>query len=153
MNYGSQIWGQLENAHIKRIIKLNDKAVRTINFAHYRDSASQYYKKSNILKFQDNISINNYSLIHDHFSNHLPSALLNKYEYIHNGHNHPTKLSNSFCVKVPKSRTLDYGIYSIQGQASRTWNHYHTSLIDKKLHLLSRTSCKNIIKTHILNSY
>ena len=57
LNYGAQIWGQHNNKHIRRITKLQDKAIRIINFAHYREPTTKLYKNSNILKFKDNINI------------------------------------------------------------------------------------------------
>ena len=38
--YCSQIWGNHHNIHINRIIKLQDKALRILNFAHYRAPTS-----------------------------------------------------------------------------------------------------------------
>ena len=35
LTYGAQIWNQHHNSHVKRIIKLQDKAIRIINFAEY----------------------------------------------------------------------------------------------------------------------
>ena len=35
--YGAQIWGQNHNIHVKWIIKLQEKAIRIINFAEYHD--------------------------------------------------------------------------------------------------------------------
>ena len=49
---------------LKRITKLQDKAIRIINFAHYRESTSKLYKNSKILKFKDNITLNNYLYIY-----------------------------------------------------------------------------------------
>ena len=60
LNYGVQIWGQYHNCHIKHVTKLQDKAIRIINFAHFRESASKLYKKSKILKFKVSITLNNY---------------------------------------------------------------------------------------------
>ena len=151
MMYGAQIWGQYINSYIKRIIKLNDKAIRIINFAHYRDDPSQYYKKSNILKFQDSIMLNNFIYIHDHFNNRLPSPLLNKYEFLHTKHNHQTRISNAFCLKLPISKTIKFGIHSLSGQASRQWNRLQVTL--KNLNLLPRNSCKETIYKHIINTY
>ena len=59
MNYGSQVWGQFMNEHVLRVIKLQDKAIRIINFAQPHEPCSKLYQKSQILKFQDNININN----------------------------------------------------------------------------------------------
>ena len=151
MTYGAQIWGQHINSHIKRIIKLNDKAIRIINFANYRDDPSQYYKKSNILKFQDFIMLNNFLHIHDHFNNRLPSSLLDKYEFIHKNHNHETRISNAYCIKLPISRTIEFGVHSQSGQASRQWNRLQ--IILKNLNKLPRNSCKETIHKYIIDTY
>ena len=153
MNYGAQIWGQYSNSHVKRISKINDKAIRTLCFAHYQENASKYYKELNILKFQDTIMLNNFVYIHDHFSHRLPSALLDKYEYIHEGHEHNTRISSAHCIKLPKSRTVEFGIHSISGQASRHWNHLNITLSKANIHQLSRTSCKEIISKHLISKY
>ena len=153
MNYGAQIWGQYSNSHVKRISKINDKAIRTLCFAHYQENASKYYKELNILKFQDTIMLNNFVYIHDHFSHRLPSALLDKYEYIHEGHEHNTRISSAHCIKLPKSRTIEFGIHSISGQASRHWNHLNITLSKANIHQLSRTSCKEIISKHLISKY
>ena len=151
MTYGAQIWGQYINSHIKRIIKLNDKAIRIINFAQYDENPSQYYKKSNILKFQDFIKLSNFIYIHDHFNNRLPSSLLNKYEYIHTNHNHQTRISHASCVKLSNSNTIEYGIHSISGQACRHWNSLQVTI--KNLNTLPRNSCKEIIRKYIIDTY
>ena len=151
MTYGAQIWGQYVNSHIKRIMKLNDKAIRVINFANYRDDPSQYYKKSNILKFQDFIMLNNFLHIHDHFNNNLPSSLLDKYQYIHQNHHHETRISNADCIKLPVSRTIEFGTHSLSGQACRQWNRLQ--IVIKNLNKLSRFSCKKIIHKYIIDTY
>ena len=55
LNYGSQIWGQNQNNNIQRLIKLQDRALRIINYADYFESSEKLYKSSNILKLEDNI--------------------------------------------------------------------------------------------------
>ena len=57
MLYGAQIWGQIINKHENWIIKLQDSAIRIINFAKSHDSRGQLYKNMKILKFSDNIYI------------------------------------------------------------------------------------------------
>ena len=39
--YGAQIWCQHYNKHLKRIIKIQDKAIRIINFVEYRESTKK----------------------------------------------------------------------------------------------------------------
>ena len=153
MSYGSQIWAQFRNQHVKRIIKLNDKAIRTINFAHYEEPASEYYKKSSILKFQDSICVQNFLFVHRNFLNNLPKAIQNSFVYINNDHDQNTRISAKFCVNLPKARTLFYGIHSIKGRASRNFNHLQVSLSHQKLHTKSSNVCKNIINKFFIDSY
>ena len=153
MTYGAQVWGQHNNAHVRRISKLNDKAIRIMNFAKYHDDPSEHYKNLNILKFQDIIKLNNYLYIHDHFNLNLPTSLLDNFKFIKTSHNHNTRISGANCVELPKSNTLEYGIHSVFGQASRHWNHFQVILNDSKLHTLSKYSCKELISKHLMNSY
>ena len=141
------------NAHVRRISKLNDKAIRIMNFAKYHDDPSEHYKNLNILKFQDIIKLNNYLYIHDHFNLNLPTSLLDNFKFIKTSHNHNTRISGANCVELPKSNTLEYGIHSVFGQASRHWNHFQVILNDSKLHTLSKYSCKELISKHLMNSY
>ena len=120
--YGSQIWGNNHNIHINRIIKLQDKALRILNFAHYRTPTSPLYKKSKILKFRDNITLNNFVFVHDSFKGILPHILNNNFVYLQNLHDHNTRISSLYHVKLPESNTLIYRINSITGQSARAWN-------------------------------
>ena len=79
LTYGSQIWGQYLNIHIQRLLKLQDKAVRIINFAKYHQPTDDLYKKSNILKLRDNIILNNIMYVHDSLKCILPSVLNNNF--------------------------------------------------------------------------
>ena len=63
MTYGSQIWGQFANKHVKRIQKLQNKAIRIINFANFKDSSAPLYQKSKILKLEDQISMENFYFV------------------------------------------------------------------------------------------
>ena len=86
LNYGSLIWGQYENAHIKRIMKLQNKAIRIINFAGFREPSSQLYQNSKILKFKDNITLNNFLYVHNSLNRCSPSSQLNTFAYLHDAH-------------------------------------------------------------------
>ena len=43
MSYASIVWGQLANKFVKRIHKLQNKALRIINFANYKDPSTPLY--------------------------------------------------------------------------------------------------------------
>ena len=141
MNYGAHVWGQVTNSSVKRIVKLQDKSIRIINFANYHDPPSKLYQSSKILKFEDQIKLSGYFHVHDSINRKLPPSLQDKFQYLNGGHAHETKLSSRYCVKLPKSNTINYGINSITGQSARSWNSFHVTL-KKNLHVLSRAECK-----------
>ena len=153
LNYGSQIWGQYQNTHIKRIIKLQNKAIRVINFAKYREPVSKLYQKSDILKLQDSITMNNFLYMYDSLNRRLPTALTDKFTYLRDSHDHNTRKSDLKCVKLPTTRTLVYGIHSVDGQSTRAWNYFQVNCSSHKLHTLSRNVCKKILKSHFIDSY
>ena len=153
LSYGAQVWGQHQNAHIKRIIKLQDKAIRIINFAHYRASTPKLYKNSKILKFKDSITLNNYLYVHNSFKRCLPSVLLNKFEYLHDIHGYNTRNAALQCVKLPTSRTLMYGIHSITGQSARAWNYFQINCSSANMHLSTKNVCKKVILQFFLSNY
>ena len=57
LTYGSQIWGQFQNKHIKRLTQLQNKAIRIIHFASYQSAVEPLYKTSKILKLCDSIKL------------------------------------------------------------------------------------------------
>ena len=153
MNYGAQIWGQNLNENVKRVIKVQDKSIRIINFANYQEPVSKLYQKSQILKFADSIKLNNYLYVHNSLNRKLPPCLQDNFQYLHDLHNHTTRNSEQHCVKLPKSYTLSYGIHSVNGQAARAWNYFQITFHKLNLHLLSRGCCKSKLTTSTLASY
>ena len=153
MCYGAQAWAQVDNQHIKRITKLQDKAIKVINFEPYEDPPSSYYKKSSLLKFQDTIRIQNFIFVHDNINRRLPYPLLNQFEYIKENSPHDTRIAKKLCVKLQKCRTINYGLKSICGNASRSFNSLQVHLEKDQLHTKSRNICKNVITSYIIDTY
>ena len=153
MNYGAQIWGQYMNQHVLRVVKLQNKAIRIMNFAQSQEPCSKLYQKSQILKFQDSINVTNYLYVHNSLNKRLPVALTDKFQYIHENHSIHTRHSAKQCIKLPIARTSQYGIYSIDGSSARTWNSYQITHHKSNLHLQSPYSCKKTLTQHLLSTY
>ena len=158
MNYGSQIWGQNKNDHIKRIIKLQDRAIRVLNFADYRAPTSELYKKSGILKFEDSIKIDNFLYVHNSLNNRLPSCLNKQFKYMkiqteQNTRNAKLLNTKESLIELPKSRTTYYGIQSITDQSARIWNYMQITQASLNLHQSSRNVCKEKIKNLLVETY
>ena len=71
MMYGCQVWGQ-GGAHFEKIIKLQNRALRIINFEDYHVNASPLYAREGILKLIDVIKLQNCLFVHDYLNNALP---------------------------------------------------------------------------------
>ena len=68
MIYGCQVWGQNRSAHIINIFKLQNRALRIINFKNFNDNVDILYKNNKILKVQDIIKIQNILHVHDYLN-------------------------------------------------------------------------------------
>ena len=72
MIYTCQVWGQNE-AKIKQISELQDKALKIINFKTKNHPVSELYKSNEILKLTDYIKLLNCMFVKDTLSaNHIP---------------------------------------------------------------------------------
>ena len=69
LTYGAQIWGQTINKNIKRVILIQKKALRIINFADFNAPTSKLFSDSKLVKFKDHVTMQNFLLTHD-FINH-----------------------------------------------------------------------------------
>ena len=152
MTYGAHVWAQNPSQIIKRVMKLQDKSLRIINFANYHEPTSKLYAKSRILKFEDQIKLNNFLHVYDSINRITPPSLQDIFVYQNATHIHDTRTSAQSCVTLPKTHTLTFGIKSITGQAARAWNYFHMNS-QKNLNTLSRTVCKETILENILLSY
>ena len=65
LTYGSQIWGLIRSNHFIRLERLQNKAIKIINFANFRDPLLPRYKSSKILKLSDNIKLLNFMYVLD----------------------------------------------------------------------------------------
>ena len=140
LSYCNIIWGQIQNKNVNRIIRLQNKALRVINFAHNRQSSSILYKNSKILKFSDCIQLQNLLIVHERLKGTLPSVLHNIFGYIKDKHNYNTRSAKQNLLTQPKVNTQVYGIMSITYQAMLTWNKWARRFAEKEF--LTQTNKK-----------
>ena len=153
LTYGCQIWGQIQNKHINRIIKLQDKAVRVINYAHFYESRNPLYVKSKILKFNDNIKLLNFLYVHDNIKGNLPTVLLDSFKPVHNIHNYNTRGAFQNLISLPKINTQVYGLKSVKYQSSKIWNTTVNKYSNTELPTKSRAYCKRFITNIFVQGY
>ena len=76
--YASQIWGQTRTKLFQEVVKLQNKAVRIINFLPFnRSNINKTYNDLKILKLPDFISSQNSLFVKDCFEKEIPNPFIN----------------------------------------------------------------------------
>ena len=152
--YGSIIWAQnTSNQNVKRISRLQNRALRVINFANFRDNADPIYKNLNILKFTDNVKLNNILLVYDSLNDRLPLVLNNVYTYTKSIHDHNTRSASKLKLTLPDVDTTTHGINSIAYQSVKIWNEFIDEYPSINLQELKRSKIKSISLSHFSSKY
>ena len=147
--YESQIWGQIENSTVKRIIRLQNKALRVINFAHFYASSDIFYKNSKILKFSDNIKLLNLFFIYDNLRSKLPLVLNKILKLTYRSINYNTRNSDKR-LTLPKVKTTIYGLNSIEYKCISLWNRLVSAFPNRNFELISKNALKKMLN-NLLN--
>ena len=150
MTYGSQVWGQFLNQHILRLTKIQNKAIRIINFANYQDDPTPLYKKSRILKFSDHVKLDNIIYVHNSLRANLPTPLRDSFNLA--PESTTTRGALMHKLVLPKVRTL-YGLNSVTYRSTAAWNYILSVLPHSKVQSVSKATCKENINEYFINSY
>ena len=153
LTYGSQIWGQFSNKYINRIEKIQNKAIRIINFMNYKDPVGPLYSTSNILKFADHVKLQNFLFVHDSLGDTLPLSLQKSFTTAAETHTHETRVSFQHNIILPKVRTLNYGLYSIKYRSAAHWNSIVNQFPKETFHNLSKSICIKKVKNILIEGY
>ena len=132
LTYGSQIWGQIQNKHVKRLTQLQNKAIRIINFASYRSTVDPLYKTSKILKLCNSIKLQNFLYVTNNINGNLPSTLKDTFTFTKTAHKYNTRGSAQHQIVIPKVKTSIYGIRSIKYQSIQIWNFIVNTFEEEK---------------------
>ena len=133
------------------MLTLQKKALRIVNVAPYRSHASPLFKTCNILKFNDNINLQNFLFAYDTIHDNLPSSLTGQLTLVNTGLN--TRSVSYYQLNNPFSRTKLYGTNSIKSKSIHIWNQVNYNNHQKKLWDLSRNVCKKFVSKLFLDSY
>ena len=151
LTYGSQVWGQTLNKHILRIQKIQNKAIRIISFADFKDSSTPLYHKLNILKLEDHVNLQNFLFVHNSLNGSLPLPLLDCFEVASDTFNSRGSLQSK--IVLPKVRTVNYGLNSIRYRSASFWNLMVSKFPKEKFNDQSKYSCKKVLSKHLIDGY
>ena len=131
--YGSQVWGQSLHTVIDKISLLQRKAVRLMTFSNFDAHSEPLFKELKILKFKDNIFLQNCLFVHDYFHGNLPKSFNNTFTKVENTHTSFTRNARDGYIAIPSYNSTNYGLNSIYKHCIDAWNKltYEQKIIDK----------------------
>ena len=159
LNYGSQVWGQTNNVYVNKICLLQKAALRIITFSDFRAHTNLLFKGNKILKFNDQVTLENCLFVYDFLKTTLPRCFNNYFQALKEVYPPSiiTRNSNSNCLFIPPTNTTKYGLNSIKRNAINAWNMFTNifTVNNESTNLLqfSRTELKKKIILYFLNSY
>ena len=152
MTYGCQIWGQGSADHVDSIQKLQDRALRTIEFKNKHDDVNPLYISNHILKITDNIKLQNCLLTHQYLNDQLPACFNNYYFKLHDVYPTETRNSKLGCLFQPSRKTTKYGLNSITHKSVTTWNML-TKQLKTDLSSMSFFTLKDELTNILISKY
>ena len=141
---------------IQRIIILQKKAIRIINFQPKNFHINSLLKKNSILKFQDKICLENILLVSKSLNKLSPSLFHTWFSFFSDQHNYETSSSTQGNLIKLFYKTNRYGKYSITVSAVESWNKIQKHLKDMLLEDISPNKIKTVVSdfflSHVNNS-
>ena len=129
------------------------KAIRIINFEPRNFHTSPLFKQNSILKFQDNICLENILFVSKSLNNLSPSIFNTRLSFSSDQHNYETSGSTHVNFKKHFYKTNRYGKYSITISAVELWNKIQKQLKNMLLKNLSPYKIKTVATNFYLKSY
>ena len=152
LSYCCLVWAQ-NRSTIQRILILQKKAVRIINFQPRNSHTSLLFKLNLKLKFQDKICLENVLFVSKSLYNLTPTVFRTWFSFSSDQHNYETSSSTQGNLTKLFYKTNRYGKYSITVSAVESWNKIQKQLKDVLLKDLSPRKIKTIVSNFYFQSY
>ena len=132
--------------------KLQNYALRNIDFKNVQNSIKHIYKNHKILKFTDILKVQNYLFMYQVEQN---NALATSFPALHSRdkHNYLTRSATKNLLDVPLPRTNKYGKESVKYQCIRAWNNFKKKFPQIPENKLSNMKIKRILKQDIFDQH
>ena len=159
IHYGSQIWSNRKKI-LQTVTNIQKKAIRIMNFADYREHTEPFFKKLNLLKFQDYVTLTDSLFLYSSFCGDNPTIFNGIFKKT-NDHIMKTRYS-SILFKIPSFKTIRYGKNSIINQCIYSWNSIARKVMKfqseakgkkKELSTLTYKNLKSLIKQYFISTY
>ena len=152
LSYCCLVWAQ-NFGTIQRIVILQKKAIRIINFQLRNFHTSLLFKQNSILKFQDKICLENILFVSKSLNNLSPSIFNTCFSFSSDQYNHETSCSTQGNLMKLFYKTNRYRKYSITVSTIESWDKIQTQLKNILLKNLSPYKIKTFVTNFYFKSY
>ena len=152
LSYCCLVWAQ-NFGTIQRIIILQKKAIRIVNFQPRNFHTSPLFKQNSILKFQDKICLENILFVSKSLNNLSPSIFNTWFSFSSDQHNYETSSSTQGNLMKIFYKANRYGKYSITASAVESLNKIQKQLKNMLLKNLSPYKIKKVVTNFYLQPY
>jgi hypothetical protein len=153
MSYACQVWGLRKSALSNRVFNLQKRAVRIISFSDRIAHCNPIYLELKILAFYDHVKFCSVIFIHKLINNKLPLSMNDTFNLTFTASIHHPSRCKSGLLRLPITKTVSYGTYSIHSQAVSHWNHFQQLLAVDDISTLSFKRFKYLTRFLIFSSY
>ena len=116
--------GQSQNTlPFKKILKLQEKAIQTINLKTPNAPVGPLLKDNKILKISDFINYKNAMLVRSILRKENLAKFNEMFLTLNQNHNYNTRAATNHLLDTPKILTVHYGENSVRSKASDSWNY------------------------------
>jgi len=150
--YCCEIWGQKRTILFQKIERLQNKALRIINFKDNNENVFLLYSKNKILRIHDFITLKNILLVKDSLEKNNPQIFHNYFKKSSDIHNHQTRAALNDLIDIPQVKTDHYGHFSVKSRSSSDWNSMQRK-VDIDFSSSTRQEIIKAVKAHFYQSY
>ena len=165
--YGAQVWSTKLLTVTDRVTRLQKSAMRIMTFSDFRAHSEPLFKKSNILKLDDNIKLTNCLFVYDFLKGNLPISYNKTFVRLKDTTNCSTRQACTGMLHIPRYKTTNFGLKCIYKRCINSWNQFTCELnqIEKQKYVnkfkcpdidlvkFSRESLKKKLISHIISKY
>ena len=119
LSYSCIVWAQNINT-VRRLIILQKRTLRIMNFKNQLFHSSPLFSSNNILKLSDKITLENILFVSKSINRQVPSIFCDWFTFSGNIHRYETCWSVTNHPNIPTFRTQKYGHFSIRVSAIRS---------------------------------
>ena len=121
--YACEIWGQNQrHCYFKKLLHLQEKALRIINFRPQTSPSDCIFKEDKILRISDFVNYKYALFVRKSLRRENVVIFNDMFTPLNLNHNHVTRAVINHLLDTPQKQTCHYRTYSIIFTASKVWN-------------------------------